>query len=141
MTHETINLLERMIQLAEQRKPVQGRFFFGTWNEALNDCLRTREGIPNCGTMGCLAGGYLPLIDPERFYFREDSEFMDGRYPFAGSTLYEEMGEEYFDAMFCSWNQVRIGLPDLRYNAPIEDVISNAKQVLAMMKKEMNNEA
>ena len=128
---DNYELLFAMIELAEKRNPVQGKFCFSGWND-FDDYATEKECVLNCGTSGCLAGGYLPLLDKERFYFDSTGGFYDEFKVFVCGRLYQELGSELFDALFVPMKQERIGLEDLYGASTLKEVIENAKKVLAL---------
>lgn len=73
VSKEVYILLYELYVLACMREPVQGKFSFSRWNRVeylSNESYTEKEGVLNCGTFGCLAGGYIPLVD-KRFGFTE----------------------------------------------------------------------
>ena len=131
ISKENYELLSKMVELAQQRNPIQGEFDFSSWND-FDDFRAEKEGVLNCGTSGCLAGGYLPLIEKERFYFDKDSCFCDGCKGFVCGRLSKELGDELFDALFTPMKQEQIGLKNLYNDSTLEEVIENAKKVLEL---------
>jgi len=131
ISQENYELLSAMIELAEKRSPIQGEFDFSTWND-YDDYKIEKEGVLNCGTSGCLAGGYLPLLDKERFYFDSTDDFCDGFKVFERGQLNQELGDELFNALFLPMNQKRIELKNLDNDSTLEEVVENAKNVLAL---------
>ena len=131
ISKKNYKLLSKMIALAESRNPIQGDFDFSTWND-YDDFRAEKEGVLNCGTSGCLAGGYLPLLDKERFYFDSTDDFCDGFKVFERGQLNQELGDELFNALFIPMNQKKIGLNNLNNDSTLEEVTENAKKVLEL---------
>jgi hypothetical protein len=128
---ETHKLLTKMVELAKEENPVQGKFNFLYFNFPKNG-LTEKEGVLNCGTTGCIAGGYLPRLD-KRFHFSNIGEFSDGDRPFGSGDLYYELGHDVFYALFYPHYQHILDreLTNLNSDAIKEDVIANAEYILA----------
>jgi hypothetical protein len=133
ISKENYELLFAMIELAEKRKPVQGEFSFRSFNYKKDgNPYESKEGVENCGTIGCLAGGYLPLIDKERFNFSKYGLFFENEKFFTEGKLQSELGNYLFNALFMIENQSKLGLKDLSAKATLKEVIENAKKVLEL---------
>lgn len=128
-----------MVELAKTSDPVQGEFYFGKynghkfWNQ--NKPLVTKEGVRNCGSVGCLAGGTLPKINPERFHFNENGGFFDYDSRFDEGLLKQELGYVLFDALFAPLCQEELKLKQLYADSTKQAVIENAEAVLKIIEK------
>ena len=131
ISQENYELLTKMIDLTEKRSTVQGEFWFNSFNDKING-KSEKEGILNCGTSGCLAGGYLPLLDKERFYFDEIGDFRDYTFYFEYGKFSKELGDKLFSALFFPHYQERIGLENLIETSTLKEVVENAKKVLEL---------
>lgn len=143
VSREVYILLYELYVLACMREPVQGEFYFGCWNAVIDDDSKdfeTKENINYCGTVGCLAGGYLPLIDPSKYFFTPNGQFMvkeviDTK-AFESSLLYAKYFEVY-QTIFNPKSQDHmnttygLNLVELNYLSKKEVVLDNLRKVLA----------
>jgi len=131
ISKENYELLSKMIALAEKRNPVQGEFSFENWNGTTLE-TKKKEGVLNCGTSGCLAGGYLPLIDNKRFFFGAFGHFLENDEFFFSGELRKELGDELFFSLFYADEQYILDFPNLTEQSTLKEVIENAKKVLEL---------
>lgn len=133
ISKETHKLLTDMVNMAKGRNPVQGEFQFLYFNypETIKS-LTEKEGVLNCGSMGCVAGGYLTLLD-KRFHFSDTGAFFDGDSLFCHGNLYDELGHDVFYALFFPKRQHVLDgkLRNLEDDASKQEVIANAEYILA----------
>jgi hypothetical protein len=127
ISRENYDFLTKMVALAETRLPVQGDFCFDTYQT--NHNIKEKEGVANCGTTGCLLGGFAPLIDNERFYFHRNGifvGFIDFKWQLTAPLFY---------ALFIcdSQKEFHDSLIDLMPDSTQLQVVENAKKVLALL--------
>jgi hypothetical protein len=127
ISRENYNFLTKMVALAETRLPVQGNFCFDTYQT--NNDIKEKEGVANCGTTGCLLGGFAPLIDNKRFYFDINGIFV------GFMNFKRQLTAPIFCALFIcdSQNEFHESLTDLIPNATQLEVVENAKKVLSLL--------
>lgn len=108
---ENYYLLKSLSKLIKDRLPPQGEFSHEEFNNYYHE-FRTVEGIENVGKVGDVCD-YLPLIDPDRFYYDSEGYLMDKRYGVyaraeSGESLHGELGSMLFHAIFTfesSWEK------------------------------------
>jgi len=131
------DFLVRVFELACKREPVQGSFSFSEYNGAHVLPPTEKEGVPNCGTIACLAGGYFPLIDRDwkfdsqgRFKWRTDFHY-DSPFWTRNIEIMQAMfhpgTQHFFDT---EHYQNRLGLLPLGNKASKEAVLTNMKTIL-----------
>jgi len=127
ISRENYDFLAKMVVLAETRQTIQGDFYFETYQT--NHNIKEKEGIANCGTTGCLLGGFAPLVDNERFYFDTNGVFVG----FIGFK--KQLTAPIFCALFIcdSQKEFHNSLTDLMPDSTQLQVVENAKKVLALL--------
>jgi hypothetical protein len=130
------DFLVEVFKLACQREPVQGEFSFETFNSVSQE-PKTKEGVHNCGTFGCIAGGYMPLIDPD-YCFSIHGAFCYKLVQFKDSPLYKQ-NHDVCRALFYSYQQTDfdeiyfnglLGLKNIGSKATKGEVLENMKTIL-----------
>ena len=149
ITRNNFEILTALVNLAKERNPVQGIFYFGSFNFTLGKVkIEAKEEVNYCGTSGCLAGGYLPLLYPERFKFDKDGHFIEveenATPDFAYGRFCHELGDDLRHALFYGGNtgvffdkryyKGKLGLVELFDTATRLEVIQNAMIILAALK-------
>lgn len=131
------DFLMKVFELACKRDPVQGSFSFETFNSVSPE-PKTKENVPNCGTFGCIAGGYMPLVDSD-YYFNSSGSFMYKQDIFIVCPLFID-NVDLARALFYPRAQValdykyfgeKLGLTTLTLKATKEEVLLNMKTILA----------
>jgi len=145
VSKEVYILLYELYVLACMREPVQGEFSLSQWNST-EGTYTEKEGVPNCGTVGCLAGGYLPLIDG-RFHFVgrlgifKIKEEVNGAivYSLFTESMFWKLNDHLFSTLFKYDHQAsfskdyKVSLATLHQYTTKEEALDNFRKVLKVL--------
>ena len=111
----------------KQEESIHEKFDFNCFNMGSSK----NPKIPNCGTVGCLAGE-LPRFD-SNWYFCESGAFLNKKN--ISLDKYFDLSSDYGDALFIPMQQSRLGLENISYDATLEQVQANGWKVLKLIEE------